>query len=142
MPKMFLKILKYKFYQILADVMHTDLIGFLLHKGFGGGEIGVVGINKVKVRPLYLCVANVLHFFRTRAMGTQAIDTFSIFEHFDILHLPDLFVSLAPLSPSVKEFDLRDGSRADPAEENSSPCPQLSKSLISMFVWGGPPPIL
>ena len=53
-------------------------------------------------------------------------------------YLPDLLVSLAPPWPFVKKFDLRDGSRADPFEEKRSPCPPLSKSLISMFVWGPP----
>ena len=63
--------------------------------------------------------------FRMSAVGAKAIDAFFNFERFEILHLPDLLVSLAPPSPSVKKFDLRDGSRTDPSEDKRSPCPPL-----------------
>ena len=102
-------------------------------------KISMVGIYKVKVRLAYLALPHVSHFFPEREPWALKQSThFSSFERFEILHLPDLLVSLAPPSPSVKKLDLRDGSRADPSEEKRSPCPPLSNSLISMFVWGPP----
>ena len=69
-------------------------------------KISMVGIDKVKVRFPYPALAHVSYvFFRLRAVGSQAIDAFSIFERFENLQLPDLLVSLAPPSPSEKIFD-------------------------------------
>ena len=41
-----------------------------------GIKISMVGIDKVKVRFPYFALAHVSHFFRTRAVGLQAIDAF------------------------------------------------------------------
>ena len=69
-------------------------------------KISMVGIDKVKVRFPSLALAHVSHFFSEREPWALKQSThFSIFERFEIIQLPDLFVSLAPPSPSVKRFD-------------------------------------
>mgnify|MGYP005692811761 CR=1 FL=1 len=69
-------------------------------------KISMVGIDKVKVRFPNLALAHVSHFFSEREPWALKQSThFSIFERFEILHLPDLLVSLAPPSPSEKIFD-------------------------------------
>ena len=69
-------------------------------------KISMVGIYKVKVRLPYLALAHVSHFFSEREPWALKQSThFSVFERFEILHLPDLLVSLAPPSPPVKKFD-------------------------------------
>ena len=42
-------------------------------------KISMVGICKVKVRFAYLALAHVSHFFRTGAVGLQAMDAFFTF---------------------------------------------------------------
>ena len=69
-------------------------------------KISMVGIYKVKVRLAYLALAHVSHFFLEREPWALKQSThFSIFERFEILCMPDLPVSLAPPSPSEKNFD-------------------------------------
>ena len=54
-----------------------------------------------------IALAHVSHFFPEREPWALKQSThFSIFECFEILHQPYLLVSLAPLSPSVKNFDV------------------------------------
>ena len=70
-------------------------------------KISMVGIYKVKVRYPNLALAHVSHFFSEREPWALKQSThFSIFERFEILHLPDLLVPLAPPSPSLTNFDV------------------------------------
>ena len=70
-------------------------------------KISMVGIDKLKVRLHCLALAHVSHFFPEREPWALKQSThFSIFERFEILHLPDLLVSLAPPSPSLTNFDV------------------------------------
>ena len=93
---------------VISDVMHAAAARdpILSTQRIRKVKISMVGIYKVKVRFPSLALAHVSHFFSEREPWALKQSThFSIFERFEILHLPDLLVSLAPSSPSKQNFD-------------------------------------
>ena len=63
---------------VIVDVTHADAgrDPILLTQRIRNIKICMVGICKVKVRFVYLALAHVSHFFRTGAVGLQAMDAF------------------------------------------------------------------